>query len=129
MASGKTTTNQANGINHFLRGTNETTTSGFLALFSTTPTEAGGGTELTVADGYARIAVGLGVPASGVSTNGGAVTFTAAGGAWSAIVGHAIYNAASAGTMLYYEDAVSGPTLADGDSYEFSIGDVTVTET
>lgn len=129
MASGKTTTNQANTINNMLRNTQVTATSGYLALFSTAPTEAGGGTELTAANGYARIAVGLGAPASGVSTNAGTITFTASGAAWAAIVGHAIYDASSAGNMLYYEDTVSGPTLADGDSYEFDPADVTVTET
>ena len=129
MASGKTTLNQANTINNMLRNTQVTATLGYLALFSTAPTVGGTGTELAVANGYARIALGLGVPASGVSTNAGTITFTASGAAWSGIVGHAIYNAASTGDMLYYEDTVSGPTLADGDSYEFDPADVTVTET
>ena len=128
MASGKTNTHEAAVINHFLRGTGETTASAYIALFSVAPGEAGGGTELT-GNGYARIAVGFGVPSDGVSTNAAEVKFTASGGAWSAIAGHALMDASSGGNMLYYEDSVSGPTLADGDSYVFDAGDISVTET
>ena len=128
MASGKTDTYENAIINFFLRGQADAATSGYLALFSTAPTETGGGTELT-GNGYARIALGLGAPTAGVATNAGTITFTASGGAWSQIVGHAIFDASSAGNMLMYEDSVSGPTLADGDSYEFDPGDITVTET
>ena len=131
MASGKTTTLQNSVIDHYLRnqaGLGQGL--GYLALYSATPTEAGGGTELAVADNYARIALGLGAAASGEATNAGAITFTATGGAWLAIVGHAIYDqSAVGGNMLYYEDTISGPTLADGDSYQFGIDDVTVAET
>ncbi|MCG7984730.1 MAG: hypothetical protein JAY90_18510 [Candidatus Thiodiazotropha lotti] len=128
MASGKTDTYENSIINHFLRGSSQTATSGYLALYSVAPGESSSGTELT-GNGYARIAVGLGAPSAGVATNTGTITFTASGGAWSAIVGHSICNASSAGDILMYEDSVSGPTLSDGDSYEFDAADVTVTET
>ena len=99
----------------------------YLALFSVAPSEAGGGTELT-GNGYARQVITFGTPASGGTiSNTAAVTFTASGGAWSAVAGIAIMDALTVGNMLYYE-AVSGPTLADGDSYEFAIGDIDVTE-
>ena len=127
MASGMTNNFEGYVIDHFLRGSSQTATSGFMALFSTNPTETGTGTELTVTLNYARIAVGFGADTDGVASNAGAVTFTATGGAWSAIAGHAIYDASSAGVMLMYEDTVSGPTLADGDSYQFGIGDIEVT--
>lgn len=128
MASGKTNTHEAAVINHFLRGTNETTKTAYLALYSTAPGESTSGTELS-GNGYARILVGLGAPTDGVSTNAGTITFTASGGAWSQIVGHGICDASTAGTVQYFQDSVSGPTLADGDSYAFDAADVTVTET
>ena len=127
MASGMTNDFEGFVIDHFLRGTSQGTTSGYMALYSIAPGEAGGGTELTVALGYAREAVGFGADTDGVASNAGAVTFTAAGGAWSAIVGHSICDASVAGNILMYEDSVSGPTLADGDSYQFGIGDIEVT--
>lgn len=128
MASGKTTAHTALVINHFLRGTTETTKTAWLALYSVAPGEAGGGTELT-GNGYGRILVGLGAPSGDSATNTGTITFTAAGGAWLQIVGHALCDAETVGSIQYYEDSVSGPTLADGDSYEFDPADVTVTET
>jgi hypothetical protein len=131
MASGSTTTLQNNIINHFLRGSSQTATTGYLALYSVAPGEDSAGTELAAANGYARIAVGLGAPTGGVATNAGTITFTASGGAWSAIAGHAICASDVEATddALMYEDSVAGPTLSDGDSYEFDPGDVTVTYT
>jgi len=128
MASGKTNNHEASVINHFLRGTAEATKTAYLALYSTAPGESDAGTEIS-GNGYARKLVGLGVPADGVSVNAGTLTFTAAGGAWLQIVGHALVDAITGGTIQYFEDSVSGPTLADGDSYEFDPSDVTVTET
>ena len=129
MASGKTNDYEGFIIDHFLRGSSQTATSGFLALYSVAPGETGGGTELAAANGYAREACGFGADTDGVTTNAGEVLFTASGSAWSAIVGHSICDLVSAGNILYYEDSVSGPTLADGDSYRFDAGDITVTET
>ena len=129
MASGKTTVHQNDVLDHFVGGTVKGTTTGYLALFSVAPTEGSGGTELTVANGYAREDALLQAAAAGVATNGTtAVTFSATG-TWSAIVGHAIMNASTAGAMLYYQDTVSGPTLENGDSYEFAISAITVNET
>jgi len=128
MASGKTDTYENNIIDHFIRGTDETTTSGYLALYSTAPGESSAGVELS-GNGYARIAVALGAPSAGVAVNGGSISFEASGGAWSAIDGHSICNALTSGAILMYEDSVSGPTLGDGDKYIFDASDVTVTET
>lgn len=129
MASGKTDTLENEIINHYLRGvaTNGPYTA-WLALYSVAPTDSTAGTELT-GNGYGRIAVALDAPSAGVATNGGTITFTASGGAWSAIVGHSLMSVETAGATLYFEDSVSGPTLADGDSYQFDAADVTVTET
>ncbi len=117
-------------VNHVLRNTVMTSPSTvYLALFSGNPGEAGGGTELS-GNGYARIAITFGTPSpSGVVNNTNTLTFSASGGAWLGIVAHAIMDAVSGGNMLYYETGVSGPTLADGESYEFGSGDIAVTET
>ena len=95
---------------------------------SVAPGESTTGTELT-GNGYARQAITFGADTNGVTTNSNTITFTASGGAWSQIVGHGICDASTAGNIFFYEDAVSGPTLSDGDSYEFDPADVTVTLT
>ena len=129
MASGKVDVIANNVIDHYLRGvaTNGPYTA-WLALYSVAPTATTAGTELTGND-YGRILVGLSVASGGDSSNAGVITFTASGGAWSAIAGHSLMSLETAGVIIYYEDSVSGPTLADGDSYQFGIGDVTVAET
>lgn len=129
MASGKTDAHEAAVINHFLRGTTETTKTAYLALFSVAPGESTAGTELAASNGYAREAIGLGVPSDGESVNAALITFTANGADWLEVVGHGVCDALTGGVTQYYEDSVAGPTLLDGDSYEFAIGAVTVAET
>lgn len=129
MAASKTDYLENAFLDHMRGGTALSQPAGlYLALFSTAPTEASGGTELT-GNGYARQAITFGAASAGAITNTATVTFTASGGAWSAIVGHAIYDASTVGNMLWFEDSVSGPTLGDGDSYEFATSAITVTET
>jgi len=115
-------------LNAVLRNTTYTSPATvYLALFSSAPTESTSGTELT-GNGYARQAITFGAPSNGVCTSSGAVTFTASGGAWSAVAGIAICDASSGGNQLYW-DVKSISALADGDSINFASGQITVTET
>ena len=128
MADGKTTAHQDDIIDHYLR--NQATSgpyTAYLALYSVAPSEDAGGTELT-GNGYIRKAIGFSASSGGESSNAGIVTFTASGGAWSEIVGHSICSAETAGVILYYEDSITGPTLTDGDSYQFAVGAIDVSE-
>lgn len=130
MAASKTDYLEDKVMDHIRGGAAFTQPAGlYMALFSVAPGEASGGTELAVANGYARKAITFGTASSGGQvSNTAAVNFAASGGAWSAIVAIGIMDAASAGNMLYYDDAVSGPTLADGETYDFNIGDIDLIE-
>lgn len=98
----------------------------YLALYSTAPTDSSAGVELS-GNGYQRYAITFNDPAgTGTTTNSNTITFTASGGAWSAIAAHGICDAATVGNIMMYE-SVAGPTLADGDSYEFGAADITLT--
>jgi len=128
MATGMTDTFEGQIIDHFLRNTAQTSpTAVYLALYSAAPGESTAGTELT-GNGYAREAITFGADTNGVTNNTNTITYTAAGGAWSAVAGHAICDASTAGNILFWDDT-AGPTLSDGDSYEFGASDVTVTLT
>lgn len=128
MAANKTDYLENALINHVLRNTALTSpTTVYLALYSAAPTESTSGTELT-GNGYARQAITFGAPSNGVASNTGAVTFTASGGAWSAVAGIAICDASTGGNQLYW-DTKSIAALADGDSINFATGQITVTET
>jgi hypothetical protein len=79
----------------------------WFALYSVTPSDTGGGTELT-GNGYTRVqmannATNFPNASAGAKTVGTAVTFpTATGSNWSAAVGWAVLDASTAGNFLLW---------------------------
>ena len=109
---------------HVHGGTAFTAPSGqFLALFSVTPSDAGGGTELAVANGYARQAITFGASSGGVASNTSAVTFSASGADWSAAVAAAVMDASTGGNMLEW-NSITSVTVLDGSDLVYAIGDI-----
>lgn len=95
------------------------------ALMTAIPNDTGGGTE--VAGGsYARQALTMGSPTLGVITNSAAVTFSAVPSA--TITSIAIYDAATAGNLLYYGALTSNIIAPAGSDINFDVGDFTITE-
>lgn len=112
-------------LNHLFRNTASTApTTVYLALYTTTPGEAGGGTEVSTG-GYTRQAVTFGAPSGGAIANTGAVSFTATGAGFGTVTGVAIHDAASAGNMFAF-DAITSATVNEGDTLQFGIGDIVV---
>ena len=112
-------------LNHIFRNTASTApTAVYMALFTVTPSDTGGGTEVT-GGGYARQAITFGAPSGGIIANTGAVAFTASGASFGAVVAIAIFDASSAGNMLAW-DGITSATVADGDTLNFPIGNVTI---
>ena len=69
-------------IDHFL-GTSSTSAPSnvYMGLFTSNPTDAGSGTELTIgSNGYTRQVITFNAASSGSATNSSAETFTASGG-------------------------------------------------
>lgn len=99
----------------------------YLALFTTSTNDAGGGTEAT-GNGYARQAVTLGAPSGNQSANTNTPTFTASGGSIGPVTHGAIHDAVSGGNMLYHGALGASKTIASGESLEFPPGSVTITE-
>lgn len=109
----------------------------YFALFTSAPTDAGGGTEVS-GGSYARAAVtnnATNFPAAsgGSKQNASAISYAQATASWGTIVAVAIFDALSGGNML--EWALLGPpetptpkTIANGDQFSFAIGDLTFTE-
>lgn len=107
---------------HVLRNVAYTSpTTVYLALFSTSTTEAGGGTE-AAGGSYARQAVTFGAPATGHGESTGVVTFTnMPAGTWT----HgAIMDASSAGNMLLHGALTNSITTNAGDDITFAAGDI-----
>jgi hypothetical protein len=98
----------------------------YLALFTSNPTDAGSGTEVS-GSGYARQAVTFGAAASGSATNSSQETFTASGGNFGTVTHIGIYDASTAGNLLVYGALTSSRTINDGESLIFEVGSITVT--
>lgn len=92
-----------------------------LGLFSSDPTDAGGGTELA-GSGYARVSTSSGdwsAPSStGQSTNASAFLFPVASGAWAAASSWGIFSAPTGGTLLAW-DTFGPHTVGSGKQFEF----------
>ena len=106
----------------------------FFALFTVTPADDGtGGTEV-VGNGYVRKSVVNNLTefpaASGQSKNNALViTFaTASGGSWGTIVGAGVYDAVTAGNLLYVNAVTTSKSVDDGDTARFPAGSVVWTE-
>lgn len=102
-------------VNNLLRGqslnfggtaSGSATTSVWIALLTTLPSNGAGGVEVT-GGGYARVQVASGLgswaaPSNGVTSNLVPVRFSAPTAAWGNVVGAAAYPTASGGTPLLY---------------------------
>jgi hypothetical protein len=103
-------------------------TNWYVALYTAAPSDAGGGTELS-GSGYAREAVTFAAATSGTGTtsNSGAVVFTADGGDWGSVTHMGIHDATSGGNLLWHGALAAAKTVLDGDSLEFSVGNIDLT--
>lgn len=100
----------------------------FVALFTSAPNDAGGGTEVS-GNGYARQAIAS-TPATsgaGLTENSAAITFTAAGGGFGTVTHMGIFSAATSGNLLWHGALTASKTIADGDSLTFAAGDIDMT--
>jgi len=114
-------------INATLRNTTYTSPSTvYAALFTTDPTDAGTGTEVS-GGSYARQAITFGAPSNGASTNSAAVEFPQATGNWGTITHFGIYDANSSGNLLYHGALTSSKTIQTGDVFKFATSNISVT--
>ena len=103
-------------------------TAWYVALYTAAPSDSGGGTEVS-GNGYAREAVTFAAATSpgGTTSNTGAVTFTASGGNWGSITHIGIHDASTGGNLLWHGAMTASKTVNDGDTLEFSIGNIDLT--
>jgi len=115
-------------LNHFLRGVSAGGPyNPYVALFTSAPGEAAGGTEVS-GGSYARRACGFSAPVSGAVTNAADITYPQATASWGTITHFAIFDALSGGNMLYYGTLPVSKTVGTDDIFEFLAGTLSVTE-
>jgi len=116
-------------LNHMLRNVSITSpTTVYLALYTATPDDTGGGTEVS-GGSYARQAITFAAPVSGAVANTGAVTFPAASATWGTITSIGIFDALTVGNLLYYGDLATSKVVDTSDQISFSNGAISISET
>lgn len=102
----------------------------YVALFTANPSDTGGGTEVS-GGSYARVAVtsalanwaGTQAAASttassgtgGTTSNNGTITFPAPTANWGVVTGIGVFDASSAGNLLFYGALTVNKTVNNGD--------------
>ena len=104
----------------------------YLALYTVAPTDAGGGTEVT-GGSYVRKSVvnnttNWPAASGGLKENGVEFTFVTATADWGTVVAFGIFDAATAGNLLYWAGLTVSKSVLNGDTAKFAVGDIDVTE-
>jgi len=109
-------------------GTATRPTNWYVALYTAAPSDSGGGTEVSTG-GYARQAVTFAAASSpgGTTSNSGTVSFTASGADYGTVTHIGIFDAVSSGNLLWHGAMTASKTIADGDTLEFSTGNIDLT--
>jgi hypothetical protein len=99
----------------------------YVGLYTTAPTDAGGGTQVS-GGSYARVSVAFTVSGtSTLCTNSAAVEFTAATASWGTIVAVGVFDASTAGNLLAWADLTVSKTIDTGDIFRIPTGDLDIT--
>lgn len=111
-------------IDHFLGTTTFTKPSAvYVGLFTVSPGEAGGGTEVT-GGSYARQTATFTAAASGATSNSANIDFTGMPAATVVAIG--IFDALTSGNMLLYGSLTTNKTTDAGDTLRIATGDLDI---
>lgn len=111
-------------IDHFLGTTSYTMPAAvYVGLFTVTPGEAGGGTEVT-GGSYARQAATFTAASSGATSNDTNIDFTGMPAATTVAIG--IFDASTSGNMLLYGSLTVNKTTDAGDTLRIATGDLDI---
>lgn len=116
-------------LNHVLRGDTASTglaqpVSVHLALFTTDPTDAGTGAEVS-GGSYARKVVSFTAPNAGVASSGAQVDYLNMPACTVTHVG--VYDASTAGNLLFHGALTASKTVNAGDTFTVNAGDLSLT--
>jgi hypothetical protein len=114
-------------INATLRNTSYTSpTTTYLALYTSDPTDADVGTEVS-GGSYTRQPITMGAPSNGASTNSASIEFSQATADWGIVAYVGIRDALTSGNLLYHTALDTSKTIANGDIFKITAGNLSVT--
>lgn len=114
-------------INATLRATTYTAPATvYVGLFTSDPTDAGSGTEVS-GGSYARQSATFTAPANGVTTSNADITFPQATANWGTVGWIGIFDALTTGNLLYHTALDASKTIETGDIFKINSGNLSVT--
>lgn len=112
-------------LDHFLGTTTYTKpTTVYVALFTATPSDTGGGTEVT-GGSYVRKAATFSAASSGATSNSADIDFTSM--PTCTVVAAGIYDALTSGNLLAWTTLTANKSLTSGDTLRIATGDLDIT--
>ena len=115
-----------NKIIEVMRATTFTAAAAYVALYTTDPTDADTGTEVS-GGAYARQLAGLSVASGGASSNAADITFPTATANWGIVAFVALMDAATLGNVFMHSPLDVNKTVNSGDTFKINAGDLDVT--
>jgi len=114
-------------VNATLRNTTYTSPATvYVALFTTDPTDAASGTEVT-GGSYARTSVAFAAPSNGAAASSADCTFPTCTSTWGTVSHIGIFDASTSGNLLYHTPLDTSKTIETGDIFKIASGSLTVT--
>jgi hypothetical protein len=98
----------------------------YLALYTSNPTAADSGVEVS-GGAYARQAITMGAPSSGVTTNSAQATFPIATALWGTIAFWGIRDASGAGNLLYFGAFTTSRLVTTDNQFVVQVGQLSIT--
>ena len=98
----------------------------YLALFTSDPTDAGSGTEVS-GSGYSRQLITFGASSGGTASNSSEETFTASGGDFGTVTHIGLFDASTSGNLLFHGALDTSRSVVDGGTLTFAVGDIDIT--
>jgi hypothetical protein len=119
---------EVNILNHVLRATPYSSPSAvYLAAYTTAPTDAGGGVEVS-GGAYTRQTLTFGPVSGNQVSNDADVLFPIATAPWGAIVHFGIFDAPAAGNLLYHTALAAPRTIVAGDQLRVPVDQLVIAE-
>lgn len=114
-------------LDHVLRNTSYTSpTTVYVGLFTTDPTDAGSGTEVS-GGSYARQVLSVTTASGGIVTSSADVTFPQATAQWGTVTHLGLLDAITSGNLLMHTALTTSKSIDNGDILKISSGNLTVT--
>jgi hypothetical protein len=97
----------------------------YVGLFTTDPTDAGSGTEVS-GGSYARQSASFTVSGNAATTDA-AIEFPTATASWGSITHIGIFDALTSGNLLAHSSLTAAKTIESGDVFRIPSGDIDIT--